>query len=77
MGNKPAKQEREEILVRVAPPVDQALVRWLGRDLERIHGCAPKNPKAIEPPEHCVEYMRLYGLLDLDLNDPDLAPLFK
>ncbi|KAK9147578.1 hypothetical protein Scep_006335 [Stephania cephalantha] len=32
--------------------------------------------QAIEPPEHCVEYMRLYGLLDLDLNDPDLAPLF-
>ncbi|KAK9126055.1 hypothetical protein Scep_014901 [Stephania cephalantha] len=33
--------------------------------------------QAIESPEHCVEYMRLYGLLDLDLNDPDLAPLFK
>lgn len=77
MGNKPAKQEREEILVKAVPPLDQALVRWLARDVERVHGFAPKNPRAIEPPAHYIKCMRLHGLLDLDLDDPDLAHLFK
>lgn len=77
MGNKPTKQDSEDILVKAVPPLDQAFVRWLARDLERVHGFAPKNPRAIKPPDHYIEYMRLYGWLDLDLNDPDLAQLFK
>ncbi|KAJ0973359.1 hypothetical protein J5N97_021318 [Dioscorea zingiberensis] len=79
MGNKPEKQtqERNEILVKAMPPLDQAYVRWLARDLERLHGVVPKAPRAIKPPDHYIEYMRLYGLLDLDLNDPDLAGLLK
>lgn len=77
MGNKPAKQESEVIMVKAMPPLDQAFVRWLARDVERVQGFAPKNPRAIKPPNHYIEYMRLYGLLDLDLDDPDLAHLFK
>ncbi|XP_019051928.1 PREDICTED: uncharacterized protein LOC104589877 [Nelumbo nucifera] len=80
MGNtsaKPAKPEKEEILVKVVPPLDRALVKWLARDLERIHGYAPRNPRTVKPPEHYIEYMRLNGWLDLDLDDPHLAHLFK
>ncbi|PIA28104.1 hypothetical protein AQUCO_07200021v1 [Aquilegia coerulea] len=79
MGNKPVKQEekKDEYMLKVVPPLDRALVRWLNRDLERVHGFVPKNPHAIKPPEHYIEQMRLNGWLDLDLNDPDLAHLFK
>lgn len=77
MGNKPPVRSREEVLLKIVPPIDQTYARWLARDLERIHRFAPRNPKAIKPPEHYIEYMRLYGWLDLDLNDPDLAHLFK
>ncbi|PSR86455.1 Zinc transporter like [Actinidia chinensis var. chinensis] len=90
MGNKAAKQERERseekrearkarevILVKVVPPLDRTYVRWLARDLERIYGFAPINPPALEPPDHYIEYMRLNGWLDVDLDDPDLAHLFK
>ncbi|KAI3874515.1 hypothetical protein C5167_046915 [Papaver somniferum] len=80
MGNKPVKEEvqrKEEILVKVVPPLDKTYVRWLARDLERIHGFTPKNPQAIEPPQHYIEYMRHSGWLDLNLDDPDLAHLFK
>ncbi|XP_020573496.1 uncharacterized protein LOC110019920 [Phalaenopsis equestris] len=81
MGNKPAKEEKkrrsDEILVKVKPPLDPIYMRWLARDLQRLHGFVPKNPRAIEPPENVIEFMRLYGWLDLDLSDPDLAPLFK
>ncbi|XP_020245785.1 uncharacterized protein LOC109823810 [Asparagus officinalis] len=77
MGNKPAKEEREEIMVKVMPPLDQAYVRWLARDLERLHRFAPKKPRAIKPPERYIEYMRLYGWLDLDMDDPDLSHLLK
>jgi len=77
MGNKPAKQEREEIMVRVMPPLDQAYVRWLARDVERLHGFAAKKPRSVKPPDHYIEYMRLYGWLDLDMDDPDLAHLLK
>ncbi|KAE8647364.1 hypothetical protein Csa_003696 [Cucumis sativus] len=72
MGNKPVKQ-RDEIFVKVAPPLDQAFVRWLARDLERIHGFPPRNPRAVKPPDHYIEFMRLYGWLDVSLDDPDLA----
>lgn len=78
MGNKPVKQqERDEILLKVVPPLDRAYVRWLARDIERIHGYTPKNPSAVKPPEHYIEYMRLSGWLDVNLDDPDLAHLFK
>ncbi|KAL5710441.1 hypothetical protein ACHQM5_021001 [Ranunculus cassubicifolius] len=77
MGNKPVQQEREGYLVRVVPPLDRTLVRWLSRDLEMIHGFTPKNPRSVKPPEHYIEHMRLNGSLDLDLDDPDLAHLFK
>ncbi|OVA07117.1 hypothetical protein BVC80_1289g33 [Macleaya cordata] len=78
MGNKPAeKQQKEEVLVKIVPPLDRAYVRWLTRDLERIHGFTPKNQRAIEPPQHYIDYMRLNGWLDLNLDDPDLAHLFK
>ncbi|XP_058109052.1 uncharacterized protein LOC131252346 [Magnolia sinica] len=77
MGNKPAKQDKEEILVKAMPPLDQAVVRWLARDVKRVHDFAPKNPRAIKPPDHYIEYMRLNGWLELNLDDPDLAHLFK
>lgn len=79
MGNKAAKPEakKDEMLVKVMPPLDRTYVRWLARDLERIYGYAPKYPSAVKPPDHYIEYMRLQGWLDLDLNDPDLAHLFK
>ncbi|EOY31525.1 Uncharacterized protein TCM_038446 [Theobroma cacao] len=78
MGNKPVKQEqREEILLKIVPPLDQAYVRWLARDIERIHGFTPRNPRAVKPPDHYIEYMRLNGWLDVKLDDPDLAHLFN
>ena len=80
MGNKPVKdvkEEKEGISMKIVPPLDRAYVRWLARDLERIHGFSPKNPRAIKPPDHYVESMRWNGWLDLNLDDPDLAHLFK
>ncbi|KAI5577866.1 hypothetical protein POPTR_009G162200v4 [Populus trichocarpa] len=86
MGNKPTKQEREvvfplaqdrqEILLKVVPPLDHAYLRWLARDLERVHGFTPGNCRAVTPPDHYTEYMRLQGWLDVNLDDPDLAHLF-
>lgn len=78
MGNKPVREEkREEILVKVVPPLDQAYARWLARDLERIHGFTPRKCRAVKPPDHYIEFMRLNGWLDVDLDDPDLAHLLK
>lgn len=77
MGNKQVKQEKEDILVRVAPPVDPAFARWLARDIQRTEGFTVTGSRSLTPPDHCIEYMRLHGLLDLDLNDPDLAHLVK
>lgn len=77
MGNRPAKPERDEVLLKIVPPLDQAYVRWLARDLERIHGFTPRNPRAVRPPDHYIEYMRLQGWLDVSLDDPDLAHLLK
>ncbi|CAL5426250.1 unnamed protein product [Camellia sinensis] len=77
MGNKPAKEEKEEIFLKIVPHLDRAYVRWLARDLERIHCFTPRNPRAVKPPDHYIEYMRLNGWLDLDLDDPDLAHLLK
>uniref|UniRef100_A0A6N2MAN0 Uncharacterized protein n=1 Tax=Salix viminalis TaxID=40686 RepID=A0A6N2MAN0_SALVM len=86
MGNKPGKQEREvvsplargrqEILLKVAPPLDHAHLRRLARDLERVHGFTPGNCRAVTPPDHYAEYMRLQGWLDVNLDDPDLSHLF-
>ncbi|CAK9184686.1 unnamed protein product [Ilex paraguariensis] len=77
MGNKPAKQEKDEVLLKIVPPLDRAFVRWLARDLERIHGFTPKKIQSVKPPDHYIEYMRLNGWLDVNLDDPDLAQLFK
>ena len=78
MGNRPVKQqEREEVLLKVVPPLDHAYIQWLARDIARIHGFTPRNPRAVEPPEHYEEYMRLNGWLDVYLDDPDQAHLFK
>ncbi|XP_042957624.1 uncharacterized protein LOC122293193 isoform X1 [Carya illinoinensis] len=78
MGNRPVKQQkREEVLLKIVPPLDPAYARWLARDIERMHGYTPRNPRAVKPPEHYIEYMRLNGWLDVDLDDPDLAHLFK
>ncbi|GKV34981.1 hypothetical protein SLEP1_g43307 [Rubroshorea leprosula] len=71
------KQEQEEILLKIVPPLDQAYVRWLVRDLKRVHGFTPTKTCAVTPPDHYIEYMRLNGWLDVDLDDPDLAHLFK
>ncbi|EEF38592.1 uncharacterized protein LOC8263331 [Ricinus communis] len=79
MGNKPVtvKQEREEILLKIIPPVDRAYIQWLARDVEMIHGWTPRNCRAVEPPDHYIEYMRLNGWIDVALDDPDLAHLFQ
>lgn len=78
MGNKTGKQEREDIIMlKIVPPLDQAYVKWLAKDVERIHGFTPKRTRAVKPPDHYVEYMKLNGWLDVDLDDPDLAHLFK
>ncbi|KAK7250525.1 hypothetical protein RIF29_33018 [Crotalaria pallida] len=78
MGNKVAKQEKEDtIFLKIVPPLDQTYVKWLTRDIERIYGFTPKRTRAVKPPDHYVEYMKLNGLLDVDLDDPDLAHLFK
>ena len=75
MGNKPAKEEKEEILTRVMPPLDRAFVKWLARDLERIHGFKVTGQPPIRPPDHYIEYMRLQGWLDVDLDDPEITRL--
>lgn len=77
MGNKPAKPRKNEVLVRIVPSIDPAYMRWLAKDVERIHGFAPKNPHAIKPPDHYIEFMQHQGWLDLNLDDPDLAHLLK
>ncbi|XP_038901668.1 uncharacterized protein LOC120088440 [Benincasa hispida] len=80
MGNRAVKQPQEqrgEIFLKIVPPLDQAYLRWLARDLERIHGFTPRNPRAVKPPDHYIEFMRLNGWLDVSLDDPDLAHLFK
>ncbi|KAL2344297.1 hypothetical protein Fmac_005582 [Flemingia macrophylla] len=78
VGNKLGKQEKDDvILLKIVPPVDQTYAKWLAKDLARIHHFTPKRTRAVEPPEHYVEYMKLNGWLDVDLDDPDLAHLFK
>lgn len=78
MGNKPAKQEKEDvILLKIPPPLDRAYMRWLARDVARIHGFTPTRNRAVKPPDHYIEYMQLNGWLDVSLDDPDLAHLFK
>ena len=57
--------------------MDQIYAKWLARDLARIHSFTPKRIRAVQPPDHYVEHMKLNGWLDVDLDDPDLAHLFK
>ncbi|KAJ4751443.1 aspartyl/glutamyl-tRNA (Asn/Gln) amidotransferase subunit B [Rhynchospora pubera] len=83
MGNQPAKQDKDRdkesdlIRVRIRPEIDQDLVKCLSRDVKQLCTFVPKKPHAIQPPDHEIEYMRLHGLLDLDLDDPDLTHLLK
>nr|GME11221.1 aspartyl/glutamyl-tRNA (Asn/Gln) amidotransferase subunit B [Ipomoea batatas] len=83
MGNKaakpaaPAGQYDDVLFLKSVPPIDQDFARWLARDVERIHRFVPRKPRAIKPPDHYIEYMRMNGWLDVDLDDPDLAHLFK
>ena len=78
MGNKPVKQERkDEVLLKVVPPLDRAYAKWLARDVARIHGFAINGARAVRPPDHYVEFMKLNGWLDVNLDDPDLVHLFK
>ncbi|KAL4380247.1 hypothetical protein HN51_064636 [Arachis hypogaea] len=78
MGNKMGKQEKDDVIfLKIVPPVDQVYAKWLARDVERIHRFVPKHTRAVKPPDHYVEYMKLNGLLDVDLDDPALAHLFK
>ncbi|XP_061375733.1 uncharacterized protein LOC133317868 [Gastrolobium bilobum] len=78
MGNKVGKQEREYvILLKIVPPLDQAYVKWLAKDVAGIQGFTPRCVRAVKPPYHYVEYMKLNGWLDVDLDDPDIAHLFK
>ncbi|XP_047308823.1 uncharacterized protein LOC124912275 [Impatiens glandulifera] len=78
MGNRCAKEEvKEEIMLKIVPPLDSAYVRWLAKDVARIHGFTLKNPPLLTPPDHYINYMKLNGWLDVDLDDPDLAHLFK
>ncbi|KAJ4724905.1 Aspartyl/glutamyl-tRNA (Asn/Gln) amidotransferase subunit B [Melia azedarach] len=79
MGNKPVvvREEREEVFLKLVPPVDRTYLRWLMRDLNRIHRFTPKNTRPVKPPDHYIEYMHWNGWLDVNLDDPDLAHLFK
>lgn len=77
MGNKPVTPAKEEFHLKIVPPIDRAYVRWLTRDLERIHGFTPRNIRAVKPPDHYLEFMQLHGWLDLDMDDPDMAHLCK
>lgn len=78
MGNKPAKQETDDVLfLKVVPPLDQAYIRRISRDVERIHGFNLTRVRAVKPPDNYIEYMQLNGWLDVSLDDPDLAHLFK
>jgi len=77
-GDKPEKQEKNDtILLKIVPPVDQTYVKWLAKDLARVHSFTPKRVRSVQPPDDYVEYMKLNGWLDVDLDDPDLAHLFK
>lgn len=77
MGNKSSK-EGDVILVRASPPLDPTFLRWVTKDVESMsYSYRPWNRRAVKPSEHYMEYMRLEGLLDLDLNDPGLAHLFR
>ncbi|CAH9143257.1 unnamed protein product [Cuscuta epithymum] len=81
MGNKPAKPaarlKDDVVILKIVPPIDHAWARWLARDVKRIHGFPLRNASAIKPPDHYIECMKMNGLLDVDLDDPDLAHLFK
>ncbi|KMZ67361.1 hypothetical protein ZOSMA_26G01110 [Zostera marina] len=76
MGNKSSRED--VILVRASPPLDPTYLRWIAKDVESMgYNYRPWYRRTIKPPEHYIEYMRLEGLLDLDLNDPALAHLFN
>ncbi len=88
MGNMqtiPRKQS-QRLEVQMPPPrsplLDESAARFLVSIL-RVYGppsdfdelCRAARP--VTPPPHYQEFMVLNGWMDLDLADPDLAPLFE
>lgn len=73
------KERRRKALenVDLSPKLDPLLVRAIDDVKKTYRPFYVKNPHPIRPNDHYLEIMRLKGWLDLDLNDPDLAPLFK
>lgn len=63
--------------VDLSPKLDPLLVRAIDNVYKGYGPFYVKNPHPVRPSDHYLEIMRLKGWLDLDLNDPDLAPLFK
>eukprot|EP01018_Ginkgo_biloba_P016748 Gb_27508 [translate_table: standard] len=64
--------------VDVSPKLDPLVVRAIANIYKTYLPFSPKTtPRPIRPNDHYLEFMRLNGWLDLDLDDPDLAPLFK
>lgn len=61
----------------LSPKLDPLLVRAIDDVYKTYQPFYVKDPRPIRPDDHYLEIMRLKGWLDLDLNDPDLAPLFK
>ena len=87
MGNTQATQESPTPTTLEVPPpppplLDDTEARQLvalmknftpASDFQMLQASAPP----IEPPPHVLEAMILRGDFDLDLSDPDLAPLFQ
>ncbi|GAB2234875.1 hypothetical protein Droror1_Dr00004144 [Drosera rotundifolia] len=70
-------QDNELVYKGFRPPLDPLFMKWYTREFDSMHRFTVKKPRSIEPPDHVVEYMRLFGMLDPDLDDPDLAHLIK
>lgn len=87
MGNTQARQEKPAPMTLEVPPpppplLDDREAKHLvalmkgftpESDFQMLQAAAPP----IEPPPHFLEAMVLRGDFDLDLSDPDLAPLFQ
>lgn len=90
MGNSQATQnepESESRTMELTPPpssplLDDASAKEVLEILEEFDSIPnleelAARAKPIQPPPHIVEAMVLRGDFDLDLADPDLAPLFE
>jgi hypothetical protein len=88
MGNMQTIPRKQSQLLEVqmppprSPLLDESAARFLVSIL-RVYG-APSDfdelcraARPVTPPSHYQEFMVLKGWMDLDLADPDLAPLFE